>query len=283
MRRSRRNGQLRRVSSWSFGSHSASRISSVSRPALARIRPKGSARNEPPQNSSPPPAGALVADPVHGADVHPVGDGVGALDGLPRARLGRAELGLLGRMPADRRGIEEDLRALQGRQPGGFGIPLVPADQRAHPAEPRRKGLEAQVAGREVVLLVVERVVGDVHLAIAAAEGAVGVEHHRRVVIDARRALLEDRADHDHPASRGPRRPAPRWSGPGWARPGRTWPGPRSGRSTGSGTAPAGTPPGLPGRPHRGASHRPGARCRPGRSSTASGSGPRETGETSRS
>ena len=57
MRRSRRNGQLRRVSSWSLGSQVAMRISSVSRPARARTRPNGSARNEPPQNSRPPPAG----------------------------------------------------------------------------------------------------------------------------------------------------------------------------------------------------------------------------------
>ena len=109
-----------------------------------------------------------------------------------------AELGLLGGVPADRRGVEEDLGALQGRQPGGLGIPLVPANERADPGVRGLERLEAQVAGREVILLVIERVVGNVHLAVAAAERAVGVEDDRRVVVDPGRAALEDRADHDH-------------------------------------------------------------------------------------
>ena len=85
----------------------------MSSPALAMTRPNGSARNEPPQNSRPPPGGPFVADPVDGRDVDAVGDGVRPLDGLPGTRLGRAELGLLGRVPADRRGIEEDLGPLR--------------------------------------------------------------------------------------------------------------------------------------------------------------------------
>ncbi len=108
----------------------------------------------------------FVADAVDGRHVDAVGDRVRPLDGLPGAGLGRAELGFLGRMPADRRGIEEDLRALEGREPGGLGIPLVPADQSAESGKRRVERLKAEVAGREVVLLVVERVVGDVHLAV---------------------------------------------------------------------------------------------------------------------
>ena len=75
--------------------------------------------------------GPFVADAVHRSDVDAVGDRMGTAGSSPRHCLGRAELGFLGRVPADRRRIEEDLRALQRRQPGGFGIPLVPADQRA--------------------------------------------------------------------------------------------------------------------------------------------------------
>src|SRR5260370_33059466 len=53
MRRSRRNGQLRRVSSLSAGSHSTTKISSLSLEASERMRPKGSATKEFPQNSRP--------------------------------------------------------------------------------------------------------------------------------------------------------------------------------------------------------------------------------------
>ncbi len=56
---------------------------------------------------------------------------------------------------------------------------------------------EAEVAGREVELLVVERIVGDVHLAVDALHRPVGVDDHRGVVIDAGGAPLEQRADDD--------------------------------------------------------------------------------------
>ena len=115
----------------------------------------------------------LVADAIHARDVDAVGDGVGALNGLPGIVLRRAELVFLRRMPADGGGIEEDLGALQRGEARAFGIPLVPADERADAAVRRVDGLESEIAGREVELLVVERIVGDVHLAIDADDGAV--------------------------------------------------------------------------------------------------------------
>ena len=170
MRRSRRNGQLRRVSSWSRGSHLAIKTSSVCSPARAMIRPNGSARNEPPQNSRPPPAGPSWPTRLTAATYTPLAIAWDALHGLPGAGLGRAKLCFLGGVPADRRGIEQDLGALEGRQPGGFGIPLVPADEGADAGKRRVERLKTKVAGSEVILLVVERVVGNVHLAITAAE-----------------------------------------------------------------------------------------------------------------
>ncbi len=139
-----------------------------------------------------------MPDPVDGRDVDPVGDRVGPLDRLPGRGLRLTELGLLGGMPADRRGVEEDLGAAQGRQAGRLGVPLVPADEGPHAGVCGLERQESQVAGREVILLVIERVVGDVHLAVASPERAIGIEDDRGVVIDAGRAALEHRADHDH-------------------------------------------------------------------------------------
>ena len=140
MRRSRRKGQLRRVSSINPKSISPNRISSASCEALAMTRPNGSARKLPPQNSMPGPVSRR--SPYHFAmfnsnaidcgHIDTVGDGVSPLNGLPRIVLRGAELVLFRRMPADGRGIKQHLRALQRCQAGGFGIPLVPADQRAH-------------------------------------------------------------------------------------------------------------------------------------------------------
>ena len=57
----------------------------------------------------------FVAHAVDGGDVHAVGDGVGALDGLPRLILGRAEALFFRRMPADGGGIKEQVRLRAGR------------------------------------------------------------------------------------------------------------------------------------------------------------------------
>ena len=161
----------------------AIRTSSDSSPARAMIRPKGSATNELPQNSRPPVDGPFVADPVDGCHVHPVGDGMGSLHRFPGARLGGAKLRFLCRVPTDRRGIEEDARALESCQPGGFGVPLVPANQGADSGIRRVKCLKSKVAGSEIILLVIEGVVRDVHLAIASAERSVRVDHDRRIVV----------------------------------------------------------------------------------------------------
>src|SRR5437868_3794278 len=64
-------------------------------------------------------------------DEHAVCNGVRALDGAPRIVLSDSILLFLCGMPTDRGGIEEHLRALQCGQSSAFGVPLVPADQRA--------------------------------------------------------------------------------------------------------------------------------------------------------
>ena len=139
----------------------------------------------------------LDPDAVHRGDEAAVGHRVRALDGLPREVLVGAELLLLRRMPADRRGEEEDLRAVHRGEARAFRIPLVPADEHADAAEPRGPRLEPEVARREIELLVVQRVVRDVHLAVDAQQGAVGVDDGGGVVVEAFGPLLEERRDDD--------------------------------------------------------------------------------------
>ena len=95
-------------------------------------------------------------------------------------------------------GIEEYLGTHEGGDAGGFGVPLVPADEHADGGELGLEDLVAQVAGGEVELLVVARVVGDVHLAVFAQVGAVGVDDGGGVVVEAFGAFFEHRADDDH-------------------------------------------------------------------------------------
>ncbi len=142
---------------------------------------------------------ALVADPVDRADVDSVGDGVAALDRLPGRLLLGPVLFLLGGKPADRGGIEEDLGPAHGGEPRRLGIPLVPADEHADAAVPRVPGPEAEVARREVELLVVLRVVRDVHLPVLAEILPVRVDDGGGVVVESLGALLEERGDDHHP------------------------------------------------------------------------------------
>ncbi len=245
MRRSRRNGQLRRTSSMRARSISATRISSRSGEPCATITPWGSATKErsPELDARAAAFRRLVPDAVDRGDVEPVGDRVAALHGDPGVALGRAVLGLLVRMPADGGGIEEDFGAGERRQACPLRIPLVPADERGDAPGARVERGEAQVARREIELLVVGRVVGDVHLAVEAEQLPVGVEDRGAVVVQARRPPLEDRGHNDLYCWPGRLRTAAVWSAPAPSRPGRTSPGPPAGRSTGTGRARGGTRP----------------------------------------
>src|SRR5439155_501546 len=142
-------------------------------------------------------------DAVHGRDVQAVRDGVTPLDRPPGVELLRAMAGLLLRVPADGRGIEQDARPLERRKPRALGVPLVPADERADPPDPRVEDAEAEIPGREVELLVVCGIVGDVHLAVQADQASVGINHGRGVVVETRGAPLENWGDdHDSGALR---------------------------------------------------------------------------------
>ncbi len=140
----------------------------------------------------------LEAGAVDGHHVTAIGDGVGALGHLPGAVLRRAEGVFFFGMPADGRRVEQDLGAAQGRQAGRLRVPLVPADEHAQRGLLGREGLEAEVAGGEVELLVVARVVGDVHLAVLAHVAAPPVEHGGGVVVEAGGPLLEEAGDDRH-------------------------------------------------------------------------------------
>jgi hypothetical protein len=140
----------------------------------------------------------FMSDAVDSGDIHAVGNGVGALDGLPGLVLRDAELIFLSRMPADRGGIEKHFGALQRSEAGALRVPLIPADERAHAAECGISGAESEIAGREVVLFVVQGIVGDVHLAIDACDASVERDRHRGVVVESRSAPLKERCDDDN-------------------------------------------------------------------------------------
>ena len=66
-------------------------------------------------------------------------------------------------------------------------------------------GFEAEVAGGEVKLLVVEGVVGDVHLAVDVGDAAVALDGDGGVVVEAGGSALEEAGDDDDAGLRGRR------------------------------------------------------------------------------
>ena len=137
----------------------------------------------------------LVTHAIHADDEEPVRDRMRALDRVPGVALRRVDGLALVELPADGRRVEEDVRAQQRRRARRFGEPLVPADEHAELARRRGVDLEAEIPGREVELLVVEGIVRDVHLAVAAHELTLLVEDDGGVVVEAGRAALEERDD----------------------------------------------------------------------------------------
>src|SRR5580658_959321 len=122
-----------------------------------------------------------------------------SLNRTPRIVLSHSKLGLLGGMPSNRGGIEKHMRSLQRGKSRSFRIPLIPADQRAHAAHIGIEGSETEIARSEVIFLVIERIIGDVHLAVKTAQGSVRVKHGGGVVVDAGGAFLEQRGNEDDP------------------------------------------------------------------------------------
>ncbi len=59
-------------------------------------------------------------------------------------------------------------------------------------------GMEAEVAGREIELLIVGRVVRDMHLSVFPCYRAVFLKDHGRVVIKTGCTMLKKRSDDDH-------------------------------------------------------------------------------------
>lgn len=150
-----------------------------------------------PEFESVAPHRFFMSNAVGGGHEAAIGNRVGALNSFPGGLLGSAVMLFFGRMPADGGGVEKDLGALERGQTGRFGVPLVPADQNAEGAESGFPGAKTEISGRKIKLFVKQRVLRDVHFAVDAQEGAVGVDDGGGVVIEAWGAFFEQGGNDD--------------------------------------------------------------------------------------
>src|SRR5216117_2875828 len=120
----------------------------------------------PPKFNAISTGGRFVTDAIRYRDVAPVCYGMTTLNRLPRRMLRFSKFLFLARMPADRRWIKNNLCAAQRGQSRRLRIPLIPANADADFAArcvPRSK---SEIARREVKLFVIQRIIGNMHLAI---------------------------------------------------------------------------------------------------------------------
>src|SRR5690242_7728800 len=138
---------------------------------------------------------ALESDAIDHRGVNAVGDGVAALNRFPGIELRGAELRFFVRMPANACGIENYMRAPERGETRAFGIPLVPADLHANARVSRVEIWKSKIAWREIKFFVIQRIIGNVHLAVLPEERSVSVQNRDTVVVNAGCAALENRND----------------------------------------------------------------------------------------
>src|SRR5438874_7160763 len=105
---------------------------------------------------------------IHHRNIAAVGYGMSALHRLPSGKLRRAVFLFLARMPANGRGVKQNLSVAQSRQSRSLRIALVPAKADADVSALRSPILESQISGGEIKLLIEPGIIRDVHLAIFA-------------------------------------------------------------------------------------------------------------------
>src|SRR5262249_22485674 len=119
---------------------------------------------------------ALAANAIYGNYKDAIQRRMGAHSVCPAARRERL-IALQLFEPADRSRITEDLRTLNSIHTRGFRIPLVVTNQRSDHSLACIHLYVAEIAGREVILLVIIRIVGDVHLAVLSRKLSAGIVH----------------------------------------------------------------------------------------------------------
>jgi hypothetical protein len=137
----------------------------------------------------------LMSYPIHSHDGEAVGHGMTPLHELPSLALALLFVRRIAALIAYGGGIDEDVGASEGHQTCSFGVPLIPADLHAEVAHGGLDGLETEVARSEVELLVVGRVIGNMHLAMDTGDGAISLEDNSCIVVKPRCPAFEEAGD----------------------------------------------------------------------------------------
>ena len=110
---------------------------------------------------------------IHSNHWQSIGYRMTAHDGLPGPTLTLLFLGSITGSITDSSGINKDLCPLKGHQSGCLGVPLIPTNHHTQFTHRGLDGMETQITGGEVELLVIGRIIGDMHLPIDTCDATV--------------------------------------------------------------------------------------------------------------
>ena len=134
----------------------------------------------------------LISHTIDGDDRKTVGYSMSALYCLPGSALSLLFLCGVARLISYRCGVDKHLGSLKGHHTGCFRIPLVPAYKHTKTSYGSLYGVESKITGGEIELLVICRIVGDVHLTVFACDRSIAVENYCCVVIQSWGTFLEE-------------------------------------------------------------------------------------------
>ena len=93
--------------------------------------------------------------------------------------------------PTDGSRINQQFRSFQGHESGCFRIPLVPAYKHAKFTQRGLDRFEADISGSKIKLLIIGRIIGDMHLSVFSGYTAITVENDRRIMIQSRSTFFK--------------------------------------------------------------------------------------------
>ena len=148
--------------------------------------------------AAPEGVGSFLAYPVDSNDGESVGNSMTTHYGGPRLTLTLLFVGGVVRVEAYCRRIDKQLGTLKCHKTCCLGVPLVPAYKDAKTSYAGVNGLETEVARGEVELLVVGRIVGDMHLTILAGNATIALKDDSGIMVQSCSTTLEERGDEDY-------------------------------------------------------------------------------------
>src|SRR5574341_1857039 len=136
------------------------------------------------KGSSPEFKFSFLADSVNDCDIYTVRNGVSSLNCFPSLMLNLASFWTFVFVPANGRGIKNNLSTCQRGQSSRFRKPLIPTNQGSNAAISSLETVKTQISGCKIEFFIETGIVRNVHFSILSDDFSVRVNDDGRIVIN---------------------------------------------------------------------------------------------------